>query len=223
MEVKNVTCKSVSSMKSDEKILVIKRSTLFPETQLDGFVPMEDFKDYEELILNHQEFLWRSAMETDPTYKQIIPYLIFTYQDSYFVMQRRSDASEARLQNKYSLGIGGHIRQEDIQGKSLVQWAQREFHEEVSYSGSLNIKPLGLINDDSSPVGQVHVGFAFLLEGDSPEISIKSELKQGNLVSLESMKPLYENMETWSQWVYAFLQLRQELQPEIVKSQCCSH
>lgn len=223
MEVKYDANKTVSSMKSDEKILVIQRATLFPEIPLDGFVPMESFADYEQLILKHQEFLWRSAMENDPTYKQIIPYLIFTYQGSYFVMQRRSDASEARLQNKYSLGIGGHIRQEDIQGKTLAEWAQREFAEEINYTGSLKIQPLGLINDDSSPVGQVHVGFAFLIEGDSPAISVKSELKEGKLVSLEAMQPLYENMETWSQWVFAFLQLREEFHLEDSNSQCCSH
>lgn len=223
METKHVENKVVSSLKIDEKILVVERATLFSDGSLDGFVPMHSFDDVEQLIVKHQKFLWRSEMETDPTYKQIIPYLIFSYEGSYFVMQRRSDASEARLQNKYSLGIGGHIRQEDIQGKTLAAWAQREFEEEVNYSGTLKIQPLGIINDDSSSVGQVHVGFAFLLEGDSAAISIKSEHKEGKLMSLEQMQPLYQDMETWSQWVYAFLQVRQESELLPPQQQCCSH
>lgn len=223
METKHVENTVITSLKSDEKILVIERATLFPDGSLDGFVPMQSFDDFEKLIVKHQKFLWRSDMETDPTYKQIIPYLIFSYDGSYFVMQRKSDASEARLQNKYSLGIGGHIRQEDIQGKTLEEWAQREFEEEVNYTGSLKIQALGIINDDSSSVGQVHVGFAFLLEGDCAGISIKDEHKDGKLMTLEQMQPLYQDMETWSQWVYAFLQVRQESQLLSTQQQCCSH
>ena len=70
-------------------------------------------------------------METDPAYKQIIPYLVFTYENKYFLMQRQKKASETRLQSKYSLGIGGHIREEDMENCTLVDWAKREFEEEI--------------------------------------------------------------------------------------------
>ena len=116
-------------------------------------------------------------------------------------MQRRANASEKRLQNKYSLGIGGHIRQEDMQKKSIFTWAQREFHEEVDYQGNFAIKPLGILNDDSNAVGKVHLGFVLLLYGDSDNISIKSELKSGKLVSLAACITSVNSMESWSELV----------------------
>lgn len=202
-------------MKRDEKILVVPTLAIFPTGSFQGFLPQQDFKDHEQLIATHQEFLWRSAMEEDPSYKQIIPYLVFRHADRYFLMRRRSDASEVRLQNKCSLGIGGHIREEDMRDSTLVSWAEREFNEEVAYAGNLTIKPLGMINDDSNPVGQVHVGFVFLLEGDSADICIKSELKEGNLLTLDAMQPMYEQMESWTQMVFDYLVMLDQPVPNI--------
>jgi predicted NUDIX family phosphoesterase len=159
-----------------------------------------------EVIQQKQCFIPRAQAEQDPTYKQIIPYLIFTYDKQYFLMQRRAKASEQRLACKYSLGIGGHLRKQDMVGKTIFEWAQREFEEEVSYDGNLTIAPLGVLNDDSSEVGRVHTGFALLLQGDSPRITIKSELESGELVPFDECKTRYAQLETWSQWVISFLQ-----------------
>ena len=104
-------------------------------------------------------------MEQDQAYKQIIPYLIFAHQGRYFVMQRASTSSEQRLKNKFTLGIGGHIRQEDIRDDSIFSWAQREFHEEINYSGNVAIQVLGVVNDESNDVGKVHLGLVLLLQG----------------------------------------------------------
>ncbi len=193
----------------DEHILVIKRDTLFgPHYNTTAWQGLKkvDFTFYSNLIRANQEFLPRSLMETDPTYKQIIPYLVFTYQDRYFLMQRHAHASEQRLQNKFSLGIGGHIRQEDITNGSILEWATREFHEEIEYSGTMQITPLGLLNDDSNAVGQVHIGCVFLLEGNSPRISVRSELKSGTLYSFDECKDFYPSMESWSKIVFDFIQ-----------------
>lgn len=190
---------------TDEHILVVKREKLFEKGSWQG-VNKASMEHYLFLIEQEKEFLPRSLMENDPTYKQIIPYLIFTHQGNYFLMQRQAKASEQRLKNKYSLGIGGHIRQEDIVSKSIIDWAKREFEEEVSYKGSYRVEPLGILNDDSNSVGQVHVGFVLLLHGDSNDIHVKSELKSGKLVSLDECKAIYENLENWSQIVVDQLQ-----------------
>ena len=182
---------------TDEMILVVKREKLFPQGDWQG-IKKVNFDDYLAIIKAHQEFLPRPRMEQDLAYKQIIPYLIFTHKGSYFLMQRHKKASEQRLKNKLTLGIGGHIRQEDMQTDSLFDWARREFHEEVEYNGSLKIEPIGLLNDDSSEVGQVHIGFVFLLHGDSSDISVKSELASGALVSLKECVGQKELMESWS-------------------------
>lgn len=189
----------------DENILVLERTTLFPDQPIQGFLPIADFSHYEQHITSNKKFLPRAAAETDPTHKQIIPYLVFCCNERFFVMQRKSTASETRLKNKYTLGIGGHIRQEDMTQQSLIDWATREFNEEVNYNGKFSITPLGIINDESDPVGQVHTGFVYLLQGDSENISIKSELKQGSLQSLQELKTVYDNMESWSQYVVDYL------------------
>lgn len=201
--------------KHDEQILVVKREHLFADTAAWHGLKEVDFEQYLNIINDKKEFLPRSIMETDPTYKQIIPYLVFKHNDTYFLMQRRSDSSETRLRNKLTLGIGGHIRQEDMsllrQGfegqasNSLFAWALREFHEEVDYAGTLNVKPLGILNDDSDDVGKVHIGFVLLLEGDSSNITIKSELKSGTLVPLSECVAQHASMESWSQFVVNFL------------------
>lgn len=189
----------------DEAILVIKRTDIFAHHPAWHGLQQEPLKDVMHMITSKKEFLPRSVMETDPQYKQIIPYLIFNHADHYFLMQRQAKASEQRLKNKFTLGIGGHIRQEDMNTDSIFDWATREFHEEVSYNGSIEIQTLGVLNDDSNAVGQVHLGLVLLLKGDSPYISVKSELKSGDMVSLEKIGDYYERLEGWSQMVYDLL------------------
>ncbi|TET06747.1 hypothetical protein E3J79_01090 [Candidatus Dependentiae bacterium] len=196
--------KKQTSLKKDEKILVVKRTALFPDGAWHGMKSVP-FNEYLEIIKKKQLFMWRSQVEEDPQYKQIIPYLVFTYHGSYFLMQRKSTSSEKRLSNKFSLGIGGHIRQEDLHGKTIFDWAEREFHEEIEYHDTFTIQPLGILNDDSNAVGKVHIGFIFLLDGNSNKIKIKSELKQGNLVPLAKCRKYVDRMESWSQIVFAFL------------------
>lgn len=189
----------------DEQILVVPRNDLFKNIAAWSGLKEVNFDEYLSLIKEKKQFQPRSIMETDPTFKQIIPYLVYTHDNKYFLMQRTSQATEKRLQNKYSLGIGGHIRQEDMATDSLFDWATREFHEEVSYSGTLNIEPLGVLNDDSNAVGKVHVGFVFLLHGEHANISVKSELKSGKLLDLQECEHYFSSMETWSQIVFTYL------------------
>lgn len=196
--------KPVFIKKEDEKILVISRNILFKQKEING-IEKVDFEYYQQLIQDNKEFLWRSKIETDQSYKQIIPYLVFNFEDKYFLMQRKSNANEVRLQNKYSLGIGGHIRQEDINSFNIVDWAKREFTEEINYSGNLKIESLGILNDDSNDVGRVHIGFVFLLKGSSNKINIRSELKSGTLLTLKNLSEYYENMENWSKLVFDYL------------------
>jgi len=193
---------------AEEQILVVKRSTLFPNDSAWQGIKAVDYTQYAELIQAHKEFHPRSVMEQDATFKQIIPYLIFTHEGRYFLMQRQAKASETRLQNKFSLGIGGHINEIDLVDGNIFSWAHREFHEEVAYAGTYDIEPLGILNDDSNAVGQVHVGFVYLLHGNSADIEIKSEHKSGAMLTLDECLEKYDSMETWSQIVIDFLKNR---------------
>lgn len=188
-----------------EQILVVKRNDLFADHPTFQGLSSEPLSDMLAIIAQKKEFLPRPAMEEDPTYKQIIPYLIFNHGDRYFLMQRQAKASEQRLKNKYTLGIGGHIRAEDMTTESILDWASREFHEEVFYNGAVSFEPLGVLNDDSNDVGKVHIGLVLLIQGDHGDISIQSELKSGIMLTLDEMKAYYDDMESWSQTVYDFL------------------
>jgi len=196
--------------KHDELILVVQRKFLFSHDHAWQGLSDQDLGSFLSVIKEHKEFLPRSIMEGDSTYKQIVPYLVFSHQDRYFLMQRQAQATESRLQNKFSLGIGGHIRHEDMADDSIITWARREFYEEVNYADDFTIEPLGILNDDSNDVGRVHLGFVFLLHGNSDRISVKSELKSGTLASLAQCVDIYPHMESWSQIVLEFLKKKQK-------------
>jgi predicted NUDIX family phosphoesterase len=196
----------INFLLNDELILVVKRSSLnlWQGLKIKGDKSEND-GDLLTLINLKKEFHWRSKMETDENYKQIIPYLIFKFEESFFIMQRKDTASEQRLKNLFSLGIGGHIKESDITSNSIFDWAKREFNEEIDYTGKFETTFLGALNDDSNEVGRLHLGVIFLLNGDSNKIKIKSELKDGCLIPKGELKDLMHKMEPWSQIIVQYL------------------
>jgi len=189
----------------EELILVVKREYLLPSPYEWQGLRTDGIDEFVQRITQYQEFIPRSMAEEDETYKQIIPYIIFRFRDRYFLMQRKAGASEQRLKGKYLLGIGGHLRQEDMRSSSIIDWALREFHEEVSYAGSLQTKVLGMLNDDSSAVGRVHLGLVLLFDGDSGDIAVKSELEQGFLATVDDCNRYVPQMEAWSVIIMNYL------------------
>lgn len=186
---------------SQEIILVVKKNELVASENFYGIFPASVDLIF-EIISTQGLFMKRSLAENDESFKQIIPYLIYQHKDSFFLMQRSSTASEERLKNSYSLGIGGHIREADLQdSQSILDWAQREFEEEVLLSGSYKPIFLGLLNDNSTAVGRVHLGLVFLLKGNSPNITIRSEMKSGKLIPLKELDDFKNDMENWSKIV----------------------
>ncbi|MBP9764734.1 hypothetical protein KBD08_00170 [Candidatus Babeliales bacterium] len=188
-----------------ENILVVPRATLFQNHPVWHGIKTCLFDDFCANIQQHASYMPRPHAETNPIYKQIIPYVLFTYDKKLFVMQRKSTASEQRLASKFSLGIGGHIRHEDIQNNNIMSWAQREFNEEVTYAGSTNTVNIGILNDDSTSVGQVHLGIILLMKGNNDKISINDEHKSGTLLTLAECQNIYHQMESWSQLCLDFI------------------
>ena len=143
-------------------------------------------------------------------HKQIIPYVVIRHGDEYFLLQRTPKQAEARLHNKLSLGVGGHINPGDLEGGDpILDGLKREWSEEVIYDGRFEARMLGLLNEDSSPVSKVHLGVVFLVDGDTPDIRIRETDKlAGELMTLEEMRMFYLAMESWSQIVYDRLVLQ---------------
>jgi predicted NUDIX family phosphoesterase len=187
----------------DEHVLCVRREDLFPDGAWYGFIS-EGLERYQKVIREQSFFMPRAEVEEDPAYQQIIPYVVFRHGDRYFLTRRLRASTEKRLRQLYSLGVGGHINPGDLeQGDPIMDGLRREFEEEVVYSGSIEATLLGLINDDSSPVSKVHLALAFLVEGSSPEITIRETNKlAGELLTLEEMRMYYLEMESWSQIVY---------------------
>lgn len=196
----------LSPSKWNEEIIVIKREILFANEPAWQGIKKVDSDYYSNLIYTHKEVVLRGPAEGDITYKQIIPYIIFKHNDNYFLMQRSSKSSDQRLADKYTLGIGGHLRPSDITNANVIEWGKREFEEEINYKGALNYEILGILNDDSNDVGKVHIGIVMCAIGDTQDISVRSELTLGTLVNLETCVAHFNRLETWSQHVVKFLQ-----------------
>src|SRR5207248_9985524 len=114
-------------------------------------------------------------------------------------------SSERRLRHLYSLGVGGHINPEDVAGAAdpIEAGLRREWQEEVVYDGHFSTRLLGAINVQTTPVGRVHVGLIFLVEGDRPEISIREVAKlAGALLPLDASRRYYPDTESRSQLVF---------------------
>lgn len=184
------------------------RAALFPDGPWQG---IRDHNLDETLarIDRGGRFMPRREVEDDPSYQQIIPYILFRHQDRYLLTKRLKASSERRLHHLYSLGVGGHINPPDnVNADPIADGLQREWLEEVAYQGAVERTLIGVIKDDSTAVGQVHLGLVYLLEGEHPDIQIRETGKMtGALLPLEEMRIYYLDMESWSQLLYDYLLL----------------
>ncbi len=186
-----------------EHVLCVSREDIFPDGAWHGFVD-SGLERAVSVIRERSFFMPRADVEDDPGYQQIIPYVVFRHSERYFLTRRLKASGEKRLRQQYSLGVGGHINPGDLAGGDPINdGLRREWEEEVEYHGHFEARMLGLINDDSAPVSKVHLAVVFLVDGDSPEISIReTEKLSGELLTLEEMRIFYLGMESWSQIVY---------------------
>lgn len=150
-----------------EQVFCVRRQDL--ETLFSGRLPQgtATTPDLSEVFDLRHCFLPRAQAEQDPACKQIIPYQLFVCSDRFFVYQRGGGVGEQRLSGRCSLGIGGHINRQDANAPSLCMAAYRnamlrERHEELICSPEIEDRFIGWINDDSDPVGQVHLGAVHL-------------------------------------------------------------
>ena len=193
-----------------EFVFVLPRERLFPECYPQGFVPFgQDFgcEAFEETVLEHGFFVERPYAERNPGLKQVIPYTAVRDGNGDLLLMRRLDrGGEGRLHGKLSIGVGGHINPEDIGSDDEVRspieggtW--REISEEILVDGGSELQKLGLINDDSNPVGAVHVGLAQILTVQGTVGIREEDVLEGTLTPWERVRALRAegaNFETWS-------------------------
>jgi predicted NUDIX family phosphoesterase len=193
--------------KVDENVLVVRRA-LFDE--LGAFQGWQsEVERYLEIFLKRQNnfFLPRSRAENDPAYKQIIPYAVFTFGEGVLHYVRGGKSGEKRLISRGSIGIGGHINDRD---ESLFSFdldayraaVHREIEEELQVETAYEDRIAGLINDDSTEVGRVHLGIVhrILLKNAGVRAREKAISKLAFL-TVEELRQRRETLESWSQIV----------------------
>lgn len=184
-----------------ESVLVVKAEKLKKYIQgLNGMIET-DREALVDTIINEHEFLPRPEAEEDPTYKQIIPYVVLRQGDKIFTTRRLNKGGEARLHGKVSIGIGGHINPVDETSKEkvLMRGLERELDEEVSIEKRGELVPVGVINNDTNDVGSVHLGLCFTMEVQG-EVKVKeTEKLEGLWFTVPELMEYWDNMEEWTQ------------------------
>jgi len=188
-----------------EHVLVITRALLDQLGSFQGF--QSEVNRYLEAMLapGANFFMERPAAELDPTHKQLIPYSIFHHEGRYLCYTRGGKSGEKRLVSKRSVGIGGHINPVDQSHDGLGETMyfnsiEREITEELVIGGTHTQTVIGLINDDSSEVGSVHLGVVHRFELSSAEVSSNEDAIQDlQFFTLAELKAKHDELEAWSQ------------------------
>ncbi len=194
-------------MTIEEQILVIPADVVFSLGQIDRFTTDIDRFLPAILASDRLSFRPRSQMESDPSFKQLIPYVLLQHTDaagqvSLFTYTRGKGQGEARLHSKLSFGIGGHISQEDAAGGAdpYLTGMRRELTEEVTIHSSYSEHRIGLIYDDATDVGRVHLGVVHRFELAVPQVSSnEDDLSDAAFVPIAELKQKRDRLEMWSQ------------------------
>jgi len=190
---------------SNEKVLVVRRE-LFDE--LGGFHGLNfEPEKYLKAILSRGNnfFIPRPEAETNPAYKQIIPYALIAFGKTVLYYVRGKKAGEQRLVAKGSIGIGGHMNETDeslfaTDEQAYRAGVEREVNEEVKIDTPFEDRIVALLNDDSTEVGRVHLGIVHIFKLKEPNVQKREAMIRGlTFLTKEELMARRESLESWSQ------------------------
>lgn len=189
----------------DEQVAFVPRAALPFLTNLErGYTPDPGRVHYAHL-LDRVALATRGPLEHDPSRKQLIPYVVVTDGSQIFTLRRKRAQTEARLHDRLSIGVGGHIGDERTEAASaeatdLIRAGMlRELHEELVLTGPAHFTYRGLLNDDTSPVGQVHLGVIFSCVVAPGTVAVRETDKmEGSWSTLTELHERADQLETWS-------------------------
>lgn len=193
----------------EEQVLVVPTELFHQLGYFQGFC--RDVDKYREVLLAPENVLFksRSTVEKDPGFKQLIPYLIFSHQDKdgqvrLFQYVRGKGMGENRLHSKKSVGVGGHISRDDLGDLGRIrdvyrEGMRRELREEVVLNSQFTEQCVGMINDDLTEVGKVHLGIVHRFELETPDVHPNEpDLIESGFVPVEEMLRDLTGFESWS-------------------------
>jgi predicted NUDIX family phosphoesterase len=187
---------------SEELVLVVPRERILGPRAWRGILS-GGTGPYLEAIAAAGRFEPRAAMERDPAFKQVIPYLVLRDRGRYFLMRRTRAGGDERLHERFSIGVGGHVNPGDL---DLAGGLTREWSEELAADFVPEFRLLGILNDDETDVGRVHLGVVYLAEAAGRSVTVRETTKlEGQFVAPAALLAVYDRMESWSQLVFDFV------------------
>jgi predicted NUDIX family phosphoesterase len=185
-----------------ELVLVVPRGSLMADPGWHGLTT-EGLDTFEAIVARDGEFRPRAAVEPDRTWKQVIPYLVLRDGPRYFLMRRTRAGGDARLHDRWSIGVGGHLNPGD---GDLAGGLRREWREELVADFEPDFELIGLLNDDTTDVGGVHVGAVYVADAAGRPVAIReTEKLTGAFADPREVASVVDRMETWSALVFEHL------------------
>jgi len=190
-----------------EQVLVVPTELFHSLGHFQGYsAEVERYLD-ELLDAANTSFRPRSEMEEDASFKQLIPYVIIRHRvgddATIFEYTRGKGQGERRLHAKRSVGIGGHISSDDDAAQNSLhpyeEGMRRELEEEVIIDSPYTQQCVGLINDDETPVGQVHLGVVHILDVEQPNVRPREDdILECGFRPIDELLNNLDGFETWS-------------------------
>lgn len=188
---------------SDELVYVVPRAAVMGPAGWHG-VSTTSLPEFLEAIAQAGRYEPRSTMERDPAFKQVIPYLVLRDGPRYFLMRRSRAGGDERLHDRYSIGVGGHLNPGD---GGLARGLEREWSEELEAAFVPEFRFVGLLNDDTTDVGRVHLGAVFVADASGRPVTIREHDKlTGAFAEPGDVAAVVDDMESWSRLVFEFLE-----------------
>jgi len=187
-----------------EQVLVLPREAVpggcdFTGIRRDDHASLETLR---RVVAARGRYFDRPIAEEDPGFKQLIPYVAVRDGGRIFLMRRTDAGGDARLHGKASIGVGGHLNPVDEGEDPLLAGLRREWDEELQADWEPEFRLIGLLNDDSNPVGAVHLGVVFTVEADGRAVTVRERDKlTGEFVEADVVGAGWDALETWSQLV----------------------
>ena len=182
-----------------EQVLVVPREAIVPGEGWLG-VRRDGVVGALAAVAREGRFVPRSAAEEDPTHKQVIPYLVLRDGERWFLMRRTKAGGDARLHDRWSFGVGGHLNPGDAGVEGCLR---REWAEELVADFVPDFAPVGLLNDDTTAVGAVHVGFVYAADAAGRPVAIReTEKLVGAFAATDEVAAVRDDLETWSRLVF---------------------
>jgi predicted NUDIX family phosphoesterase len=191
-----------------ERVLVLPRGSVPGGCDFSGVRQADDLAALRQAVRLYGRYLGRPTAEQNRDFKQLIPYVVLRDGASVFLMERTNAGGDARLHGKASIGVGGHLNPVDDGADPLLAGLRREWAEELLADWEPDFRLVGLLNDDSNPVGAVHLGVVFTVGAAGRPVEVREQEKlRGRFVEIPVVLAAWDRLETWSQLVAGALLL----------------